>query len=505
MSYSFSKRIFWLLSLLLIIYRFFHFDETLDSPHTWRQSDTANYIYDFYLNGIDLLHPSVCWMGGHKTLLLEFPLPEAMVSLLYQVFGPSHIVARAFFFISFLVCALYFFRIVRHLWSESIARFAFLIYLSVPLSLFFSRAVHIDFFTMALVHICMYYLLKFVDSSNRKHLLISAVAASIGFLVKAPYFLPIVLPLLAYAYRKKRIKQLLFASIYFIPALLFFYLWQRHSFAVNNAAPDWHFLQGYRKFTDNVDWYFGPMEQRYVPELWELLKQRFRQEILGISGISLMLIGIVFSPRTKYSSIAYWWLGSSIIYLLVFYNLNLVHNYYQVPFIAPIAIIAAIGLSKIYHKSSFGPIMAYILFGLFLVESIKYAEKNYYVVQTLHMEIGEIIRNETQPDDLCIVNHHEIDSKCPNFLYAGRRNGWTLPWNGARSEVVLKLMEEGASKLIISRDIPLDGDMHGFAQTFPTDTFTISDNHTVYVIDLRYRHIWDSLPEELKNKSKHLY
>lgn len=494
-----------MLSALLIIYRFFHFDDTLDSPHTWRQSDTANYIYDFYLNGIDLLHPSVCWMGNHKTLLLEFPLPEAIVSVLYHVFGPSHIVARAFFFVSFIVCALYFYRIVRLIWTETTARFAVLIYLSAPLGLFFSRAVHIDFFTLALVHMCMYYLLRYIDSSNRKHILVAALTASIGFLVKAPYFLPIALPILAYAYKKKRVKQLLWGGLYFIPAFLLFFLWQRHSFAINNAAPDWHFLQGYRKFTDNVDWYFGPMEQRYVPELWELLKQRFKEEILGISGIILFLIGLLFSYRTRLSSIVFWWLGSCVIYLLVFFNLNLVHNYYQVPFIAPLAVLAGIGLNKIYHSLSFGPILAYLLFGLFLAESINYAEKNYYVVQTLHMEIGEIIQNETNPNELCIVNHHEMDSKCPNFLYAGRRNGWTLPWSGASSEVVLRLIEEGATKLIISRNIPLDGEMKGLAQTFPTDTFNISDNHQVYVIDLRYRHIWDSLPTEVKNTSKHLY
>ncbi|MFN8396716.1 MAG: hypothetical protein U0176_18975 [Bacteroidia bacterium] len=78
---------FWLPALLLVGLRFLHMGPELDDPHLWRQSDTANYIRDFYLNGVDLLHPSVCWMGGHKTVIFEFPLPEAIAAWVHKLFG----------------------------------------------------------------------------------------------------------------------------------------------------------------------------------------------------------------------------------------------------------------------------------------------------------------------------------------------------------------------------------------------------------------------------------
>ena len=37
----------------LIAIRCFHLGSEIDSPHDWRQCDTAHYIRDFYRNGID--------------------------------------------------------------------------------------------------------------------------------------------------------------------------------------------------------------------------------------------------------------------------------------------------------------------------------------------------------------------------------------------------------------------------------------------------------------------
>lgn len=89
-----KKQIFTLFFVIGIIVRFFHLGESMESPHLWRQSDTANYIWDFYENGINVFKPSVCWMGNHKTLILEFPFVEAIITFFYYIFGPSHTVAK---------------------------------------------------------------------------------------------------------------------------------------------------------------------------------------------------------------------------------------------------------------------------------------------------------------------------------------------------------------------------------------------------------------------------
>ena len=61
-----------------------------------------NYIDDFYKNGIDLLHPTYAGWAQRDTVILEFPLPEAIVATTYFVTGKSVLVARIVFYCFFL-------------------------------------------------------------------------------------------------------------------------------------------------------------------------------------------------------------------------------------------------------------------------------------------------------------------------------------------------------------------------------------------------------------------
>jgi hypothetical protein len=62
-------------AVFLLALRIPHLSGPLDDPHSWRQCDTVGYSLAFARHGIDLLHPSVVWLGAHRTLILEFPLP----------------------------------------------------------------------------------------------------------------------------------------------------------------------------------------------------------------------------------------------------------------------------------------------------------------------------------------------------------------------------------------------------------------------------------------------
>ncbi|MFC1806307.1 hypothetical protein ACFL09_04925, partial [Planctomycetota bacterium] len=139
---------FWLLVVALVAVRFRHMGEIIAGPHSGRQCDTAFYALDFYRNGIDLLHPSVCWLGAHKTLALEFPLPEAVMALAYHVVGPRLLVARLLTLAAYLGSAFYLYKLIAYMRSPRTAKLATLLYLAAPLSLVYSRAVHVDFWAV---------------------------------------------------------------------------------------------------------------------------------------------------------------------------------------------------------------------------------------------------------------------------------------------------------------------------------------------------------------------
>src|SRR5437773_2375836 len=80
----------WHLPAILVgaaLLRLAHMGGPIDEPNAWRQADTAQYARAFFEDGIDLLRPSVCWLGPHRTLALEFPLPEAITALGYGAIG----------------------------------------------------------------------------------------------------------------------------------------------------------------------------------------------------------------------------------------------------------------------------------------------------------------------------------------------------------------------------------------------------------------------------------
>ena len=130
---------------ILIAIRFFHFDNTIDRPHAWRQHDTKQYIDSYYTDDKPFNKPSVCWMGGHETVILEFPLPEYLISKLYHVLGNSTWVARTFFLLFFIASIYYLYASLKLIFKNQIPSIATIIYASTPLSLFYSRAIHIDF------------------------------------------------------------------------------------------------------------------------------------------------------------------------------------------------------------------------------------------------------------------------------------------------------------------------------------------------------------------------
>ena len=175
-----------LLTALLLILRLHQIDGPLDEPHAWRQADTANYARDFYRHGMNLLQPMVCWQGAAPLLALEFPIYEWLVAAAYGLIGEHLAIARLLSLASWLTATVYLFALVRRVGGEQWARWAAFVYATVPLGVYFSRAVHIDFATTAAAHAMAYHFLRAIDSSERRsgwHAALGALFGSFAFAI----------------------------------------------------------------------------------------------------------------------------------------------------------------------------------------------------------------------------------------------------------------------------------------------------------------------------------
>lgn len=495
-----SRKIFFILFFLSIGYRFIHFGEEIDSPHTWRQSDTANYVWDYYENGIDLGKPSVCWMGDHKTVILEFPIVEAIIASFYHIITPSHITARIILLLFFIGSCWFLYQIISFFLDKNVAKVGTIIYSLMPLTLFYSRAIHIDFAEMFFVLGMVYFYLLGIQKEKLFLLLIGSIFCTLAFMVKAPYVVPFTFPLIWFIVTRKKMFYVFKSFYLFIIPIILFFIWQNHVFEVNSAAPDWDFIPGYRKFTFNAGWYFGGIDQRINIENWVILKNRIYNEVLGLLGIVLFFFNIFFLKK-KHLFFIFWLIGC-IIYLLIFFNLNRVHNYYQIPFTAILAVFIACTIVKItrHYSDQLKNGLIVVLLLLFGFENIKYAEKNYYNIQKLHIQIGSTIKKQTEPHDLVIINFENIDSKCPNFHYAAKRNGWVIPEWGLKGEIIYKLMLEGATYFATARKNNLSEEMISFLTKFPSKNYQLIEGYSLILFETNFKYLWDDIPEEEKAK-----
>ncbi len=442
---TFSYAHFWILTLLLIGIRFLHFQPQLDLPHDWRQADTAFYIWDFTENGIDIMHPQVSWMGSHGELVLECPLPEAIVAQLQLWIGPSMFLSRSVFLLFFLFSVYYFYRITKWLFSITIAQYATLIFLALPLSQFYSRAIHIDFFALGFAYAMFYYAMKAVARSSLSLLLLSSLLAIPAFLVKVPYIFYLALPILIYTWQQKKLTWLITRSIFFVLPLMCFLLWREHAYLVNDAAPDWDYILHYRKFTDNASWYFGVWQQRISLYHWKVISIRMLLEVGGAMGIPLAFAGWWLKRTDQQMPILYAWGLGLLIYLLVFFNLNAIHNYYQIPFLGFVAILAGLGVDNISSmKNEWGLTVLAAL----ILSSTCYAEYNYYDRPKALEEISQLVKSNTSTSDFPIVVYQDFDCRNPRILARAQRTGWSLESNAAKAEVMERLRkEEGATHI----------------------------------------------------------
>ncbi|MCB0686319.1 MAG: glycosyltransferase family 39 protein, partial [Saprospiraceae bacterium] len=213
-----SDRYFFAALFLLIAIRFLHFGKQIDQPHDWRQCDTAYYIDDFYKKGVDLFYPAVCWMGASDTLALEFPLPEAIVASTWKITGRHIWIARSIFLLFFIGATYYFYKIIAFFGNEMLAKSATVIYVGSPLAFFYSRAIHIDFFVLLFTHAMVFYFLVAVKRKKFGLLVVSAIAATIGFLVKAPYVFYWCIPMMIYVVQQKALSWFLkYGWLYLTP------------------------------------------------------------------------------------------------------------------------------------------------------------------------------------------------------------------------------------------------------------------------------------------------
>jgi hypothetical protein len=490
--------LWWLLAVAaLVSLRLRHLDGPIDEPHAWRQMDTAHYIRVFVEEHFDLLRPSVCWMGPHRTLVLECPLPEALAAALLRAAGWRRLdvgalaLVRMTTLLAFVGATWAFWRSACLLFGPRRARWAALLYLAAPLGQFYSRAVHIDALALLGAHGLLLAWVQAIVTRRRTPLLVGALAGVLVALVKAPYALPLLPPLLLCAWRRRALPFLgRHVGLLALPALALA-AWQWHVTAVNAAAPDWRVIPDYHRFVDMWTWYFGTWRQRVDPSTWLVLLQRLRGDLLGPMTVSLLMLGGLTWPwQRRRALLVAFGLGVAT-YTLVFFNLNVVHDYYQLPWLALAALLAAGPLvacerfvAAWVSRRRWAWLPGLLLCALLAWHDTRWADRRFYTLPRVPLAAGALIDAHTPPGALVVAAWESVDARCPLLLYPARRYGFSLRSEFLTPVLLGQLERLGATRLALVARRPPREELGAFLASRRLRVFALPDGWQLFLFDL---------------------
>ena len=341
-----------LIILLAAVARTYHITYPLNDMHSFRQTQTAGLIRDFYSHGINLLYPTMITLGDPGYVILEFPLYQGIVALLYKIFSPDVVFARSFSILCGLLSILFVYRLTVKFLDEKSALFAAFFYAFMPLNIFFQRAPMPDPLAILLSLVMLDFMIEGITSRKNYLLIGGIVACSLGLTIKSPYVAPLYLPLLYAVYSHQgKLRSLLnprvFAS-FFIP-VAFMLLWQWHANSVNEMyfnTMDYPFKELHDKVMVKLypvnTWYFGTIDQRMTSKNYLTILGRVYVQMLSLSGLVTLILGFYAVAKRK-AAFYFFWLFSAVLSIMVFFNLNVVHNYYHLILTPVLAVFCGAG------------------------------------------------------------------------------------------------------------------------------------------------------------------
>lgn len=314
----------------------------LEVAHNWRQTTVTMVSRNFYETDARIWLPRVD-MAGEKSGItgMEFPLFNYLIYLMSLLFGYTHWYGRLINLVISSAGIWAFYRLVKRFLDEKTAFNATLILLP-SLWLMYSRKIMPDTFSVSLVMLGLDAACRWLyDRKAWPWLSVAALLIAAGLLSKVPAGLALALLPFLLLDKTQPVKRRLILFAVSTAALLPTLWW--YAFQVpflNEKGGFVHFFMG-KPFLD------GAAE---LMERIGLMAGMFYDIALKFSGFALFLIGLVslfFVPDKK---LLVWFLLSSLLFLGFMFRAgeNFVrHSYYMVPFIPVMAVVAALGLSRL--------------------------------------------------------------------------------------------------------------------------------------------------------------
>ena len=408
---------------------------TLGQPlleaHGFRQTQTAYTAVLYRDEGLSLLHPELPVLGAPFEVPFEFPAFQALASLVMQLGVSADVAMRVTALACFLATALLLFGFVRR-FADSLAAFVALgVFLFSPFALLWSRASLIEYLATAAAVGYLGAALEWRERRAAGLVVVALLVGSLAFMVKITTAVVYVVPLLTYVAARDRrglggaVRARLspgFVALVVVP-LAAGLLWTRHADAIKAGSELTEWLTSDALRT----WNFGTLDQRLEGWRWVELVRRMARDHLGIVLLPFFLLGLLQSRRR---SLWLGWAAGGVAGVAVFWNLHVVHDYYQAALTPIGAGVAGVGASALFRHPRAAryrhPTAVATLVGLLVLIGVAhdhyYWERSWYEIPPSdgRLVVARSIDAHTVPSDRVAVLGLDWS---PEVLYYARRKG----------------------------------------------------------------------------------
>jgi hypothetical protein len=423
-----------LILLFAFSLRLYKLDNPIADWHSWRQADTAAVTRNFEKKGLNLLQPTFDDLSNIPSGLenprgyrmVEFPifnlihywLHSVLPQLTLEQSGRLTSIFSSLFAISFL----YF--IAREYSGKLIASIAALMYAVIPFFIYYSRVILPEqmMVTATLGAVWLFIRWAKTDSPGllsvrTVYLLVSAVLAASALLLKPTAgFMLLLIPYITLRHLGIKAFKNGWLYIYLVLTIIPVLWWRQwiQQFPAGIPAYTW-LLNG-----DNIRW--RPAWFRW------LFYERLTKLILGGFGATFFFLGIP-SQLKKTGWFELWWLGSLLLYLIIFATGNVRHDYYQIILGPLVSLLVARGIVAFWQIPNFNKLISIPLSGFLMLLMLFiswYEVRGYYQINNPGIVEAGQVADQLLPADAQVIASYQGDTA---FLYQTNRPGWPMMTN----------------------------------------------------------------------------
>lgn len=443
----------------------------LEVGHNWRQTTVTMVSRNFLEIESNIFFPRID-IAGEKTGItgMEFPLLNYLIYILSKLFGYQHWYGRLINLVISSFGLWFFYKLLKKYFSEQVSFYSTII-LTASIWFQFSRKIMPDTFAMSMIIACIYYGSNYLENKLHNNDFIYLVSyfslLILGVLSKLPT--GYLLVLFAIFYFNKKIstrRKLIFAIVSFLgtlPVIIWYFYWVPH---LVEKYGFWHFFMG-KNFVQGFNEIIQNMNQTLG---------RFYETALKFIGFAAFMYGLAISIIKKEWKIYTLFIIASLSFSTIIFKAGFTfphHNYYIIPFVPVMALIAGYGLTTIKYSS-----ISLIILIAISIEGIANQQHDFRIkekdkrILNLEKDLDKV----SKQSDLIIIN----SGSYPTPMYFSHRKGWINTNEKIKDENYIEELKNKGLKFIVilKRSFGIEIKLHEYKKVLENEDYCIYELKT---------------------------